>query len=405
MPSPELRTAPVRRAVAVVHPRMGRGGSEAVAMWTLQALKDRFAVSIVTTNAVDLPALNSFYGTSVRAEDVTVRQVPVPRIPFVARGGAAIHGALFQRAMRRLAWDYDALLSVYNPTDFGRPAIHLLDLSWDERLRSRFSVAPRGMQGIFHQVAFVRAAYLSLARLLARPSGRDLFSGEDVLLAYSEWVASVIERQHGVRCGVLYPPVPDIPPKIPFAERKPDFVCVGRISEEKRLERVLGIVEKVRSRGHDVRLRLVGGLGRDAYARKIRALAAGLPWVALEGSVSNDRKAEILTSSRYGIHGAEGEAFGIAVAEMISAGCIAFAPAEGGPAEILGHDALLYRNDEEAVEKICAVLRSPALRVRLGEHLRRQAGKFSTDNFMRRIRAAVEEFLRASYPERDTAGA
>jgi len=43
-------------------------------------------------------------------------------------------------------------------------------------------------------------------------------------------------------------------------------------------------------------------------------------------------------SSRYGIHGAEGEGFGIAIAEMVKAGCVTFAPAVGGPAEILDHE-------------------------------------------------------------------
>ena len=77
-----------------------------------------------------------------------------------------------------------------------------------------------------------------------------------------------------------------------------------------------------------------------------------------------------LTGCRYGIHGREGEAFGIGVAEMVKAGCITFAPAEGGPAEILAHQALLYENDADAVEKISAVLSHDVLREELIWHLR-----------------------------------
>ena len=384
-----------KRTVAVFHPRLGFGGSEAVAMWALEALKHEYDVSIVTTGAVDLAALNSFYGTAVREEEVKVRQLPIPRMLSGIRSGAAIRGAFIQRATRQVACEYDVWFSAYNPCDFGVPGIYLLDLSWDEELRTRFAPSPRGFEGLFHRVAPVRAIYLWLGRRISRPSGRDLFSGEDVLLANSGWVASVIERKHGVRYGVLYPPVPGGFADAPFESRNDDFACIGRISEEKRLERVFEILGKVRARGYQVRLRMTGDFGANKYARKIQALARSLPWVIPEGSVSEQRKQEILRSCRYGIHGAEGEAFGIAVAEMVKAGCITFAPVEGGPAEVLGHDALLYRDADDAVEKICAVLSRPALRASLLEHLRRQAEKFSAENFMRDLRAIVAKFLTA----------
>ena len=365
-------------------------------MWGAEALKRDFEVSIVTTNAIDLAALNSFYGTATREEEVKVRRLTIPRMLSGIRSGAAIRGALFQRAIRRVACEYDVLFSAYNPCDCGVPAIHLLDLSWDEELRNRFASRPRGFEGLFHRVAPVRAIYLWLGRRIASPSGRDLFSGEDFLLANSGWVASVIERKHGVRCGVLYPPVPDGFAEVPFASRNDDFACIGRISEEKRLERVFEILGKVRARGYQVRLRMIGGFGTNKYERKIQTLARRLPWVILEGSVSEQRKQEILRSCRYGIHGAEGEGFGIAVAEMVKAGCITFAPAEGGPADILDHNALLYRGDDDAVEKIYAVLSRSALQANLLEHLRQQARKFSAERFMRDLRTIIERFLARS---------
>jgi glycosyltransferase involved in cell wall biosynthesis len=365
-------------------------------MWGVEALKRDFEVSIVTTNAIDLAALNSFYGTHVSAQEVTARQVSIPRIVRGIRGAAAIRGALFQRAMQRSAREYDVLISAYNLCDFGIPAIHLLDLSWDEELRTRFSVPPTGIEGVFHRIAPVRAIYLWLGRLLAQHSGRDLFSGDDILLAYSAWIASLIERERHVKCGVLHPPVPCSFTEVPFNSRNADFVCLGRISEEKRIERVLDILGRVRARGYEIRLRLVGGFGTNIYARTILTVVQQLPWVVLEGSIPEQRKMEVLTSSRYGIHGADGEGFGIAVAEMVKAGCIAFAPVEGGPSEILNHQALLYRNDDDAVEKITAVLQNTELQQKLLLHLHGQANKFSAEHYMNGLRAAVEEFLQRS---------
>ena len=118
-----------RLSVAIVHPQMGRGGSEALVMWGAEALKRDFDVSIVTTNAIDLTALNSFYGTAVREGEVKVRQLPIPRMLSGIRSGAAIRGALFQSAIRQVACEYDVLISAYNLCDCGVPAIHLLDLS------------------------------------------------------------------------------------------------------------------------------------------------------------------------------------------------------------------------------------------------------------------------------------
>jgi glycosyltransferase involved in cell wall biosynthesis len=382
-----------RPSVGIAHPRLGHGGSEAVAMWGAEALKQDFTVSILTTGRTDLEDLNRFYGTTLKEGEVTIGRLWIPGVLSRARGSAALRAAFFQRAISKIAVNYDVLFSAYNPCDFTVPGIHLLDLSWDEQLRNRFAPLPDGIDGIFHRVRALRAFYLVLTRMVARPSGRDLFSGEDRLLANSHWAASLIETEHGVRCGVLYPPVPSDFPDLPFERRKNEFVCLGRISHEKRLERILEILGKVRGSGHDLKLHILGGPVVDSYGRQIAGLARGLSWVALEGTVDAEKKARLLTECRYGIHGADGEAFGIAVAEMVKAGCITFAPAEGGPAEILNDPRLLYRDVDDAVNKITAVLREEELRTGLVSHLQHQAKRFSVETFVRDFRAIVEEFL------------
>ncbi len=376
-------------------------------MWTLQALKRDYRIALIAGGRIDLPALNAFYGTSIAPEECETVEIALPWPLARADWGAAIRGALVGRGMRRHFDRFDVLINSYNIADFGRPGIHFLaDFSWDEALRRSLDPPPPGPRKLLHVNTPLRRLYLMLSRAIAgsRPNKRPGSPG--LVLANSNWSRDLLRRRHGIDSQVLYPPVAmrvEPPPR----ERKLDrFVCLGRISPEKRIERMVQVLRGVRARGHDVSLHIVGDTRQTAYGRKLERLCrAEGPWIVLEGGRFGEAKARLLAESAFGIHACRAEAFGIAVAEMISAGCIAFAPAEGGPAEILGHDALLYRNDEEAVEKICAVLRSPALRARLGEHLRRQAGKFSTGNFMRQIRATVEEFLRASYRERDTAGA
>lgn len=386
-------------SAVIVHPGMAWGGSEAAVMWGAETLKRDFDVSIATTTQVDLGAMNEFYGTSLRAGEITFRRLSVPLVGGIPRA-AALRGALFQRALRAVAGEYDLLISAYNSCDFGVPAVQCIaDFSWDDELRRRgWDLSDDGLAGAFHRDGFLRRAYLGLARMLSAPSGRDVFAGEDLIVANSTWTARILREKYGVAdVRVVHPPVTEPSVRRVTGPRNLDFACLGRISEEKRITKIFEILERVRAQGYPVRLRVVGALDDSAYSQRIRALAQqNRDWIIVEGSLSGNAKWKLLSKCGYGIHGRSGEAFGIAVAEMVKAGCITFAPADGGPAEILEHEDLLYRDDDNAVQKICKVLSRPALQASLLEHLRRHAEKFSTENFKRDFRAMVEGFLAQS---------
>jgi hypothetical protein len=81
-----VKAVPKRKSLAIVHPGMGRGGSEAAVMWGTQTLKEEFTVSIVTTMPVNLAALNEFYGTSIEANEIIVRKLPAPALLTRRRG-------------------------------------------------------------------------------------------------------------------------------------------------------------------------------------------------------------------------------------------------------------------------------------------------------------------------------
>jgi glycosyltransferase involved in cell wall biosynthesis len=385
-----------KRRVAIVHGILaaGNGGSEARAMWAAEALKRQFAVSVISPGPVYLDRLNAFYGTSIRPEHVQIRRLHIPRLLESRRAPSALQGAFAARALRALAQEYDVLISTYNLCDFGTTAIQCIaDFSWDERVRRQFDPLPAGMSSVVHRDHRLRRAYLRLCQRIGPPSGRNLFS-EDMFVANSRWTAKLLRKKYGVAAEVIYPPVTGECSDVPYEWRVDDFVCIGRIAAEKRIERMIRVIGAVRSHGYAVRIRIIGPLDNSHYARTIASLAQRYSeWVLLEGLQAGEEKRRIFEACRYGIHGREGEAFGIAVAEMVKAGCITFAPAEGGPAEILDHEALLYRNDDDAVEKITAVLDSQMLRDKLNRHLRRQAEQFSPESFMAGLRSAVNRFL------------
>ena len=375
------------------HPYIGRGGSEARVMWLIEALKRDFDVTVVTTGGWDLAALNGYYGTRVREEEVKVRIAPVPW-PVRGLNAAALRGACFQRFARQIAGEYDVRISAYNPTDWGFPAVHFIaDFCWHQKIRERLHPPS---PGIIYRDSLLRRAYLKIASAYESPSGRDILR-EDKVIANSRWSAALMKQYCGVDCAaVMYPPVWVEFSNVPWEQKEHAFVMIGRIAPEKRVERAIAILEAVRQRGQAIRLHLCGQIGNDLYGRRIAQLCRERPdWIVPEGRVSGARKCQILASCRFGIQACGAEAFGISVAEMVKAGAIVFASADGGQAEILRHPSLLFSNIDEAVEKILACLEKQSLQSVLRTHLKAQAQLFSAQTFMRETRAFLAEALTA----------
>jgi glycosyltransferase involved in cell wall biosynthesis len=288
---------------------------------------------------------------------------------------AALRGAFYSRHARKIAPEYDVRLSAYNLTDWGLPAIHFIaDFSWDKPTRE--ALHPPS-PGFIYRETPLRRAYLEFARACEGKSGRD-FMNEDLVIANSEWSARILRERFGLRSTpVIYPAVWMKFPEIAWAEKKPDFVMIGRVAPEKRIEECVEILQEVRSRGHKIRLRLCGQPGTDHYGRRISALCdKHRDWIVAEGRVYGERKARVLAECRFGIQGTHGEGFGISVAEMVKAGAIVFAPREGGQAEILNREELLFSDKADAVRRIDTVLRDDQVQAGLLKSLRDRASLF-----------------------------
>lgn len=378
--------------VAIGHPRLGYGGSEKRVWWGIEALKDDYDITLITAGEFDLEDMNRYYGTSLNVSDFAVRQAPLPFFLRRNAKAAALRWALYQRFCRRVANKYDILISAYDPCDFGVPAIHFIaDFSWDDEIRGRLHPPS---PGLFYRENLLRRSYLLLSKALCNYSGRNLFSGEDVMIAVSPWVAKIMKGKYGVDCKVMYSPVPGDFPKVEFHNREFGFVSLGRIYPEKRIERTIEILSKVRQKGHDVHFHIIGGVDNSPYSRYIKKLCSQYTdWVALENRLYGKEKIDMLSQHRFGIHGCQGDAFPGAVIEMMKAGCIVFVPNEGGQVDIVNHSLLTYDGLNDAVDKIDVVLRNVQLQNDLLKHLSQQASKFSMENFMKQMRTVVKEFL------------
>ena len=381
------------KKVLLVQPNLQPpGGGNGVAAWIIEALKTDYAVTALTFSPVHLPTINRFYGTSLAPGDLTtVRAYPTlsaicRRLPLPLD---LLRSNLLFRACQRRQHEFDVLISTNNEADFGRKGIQYIHFP--------SAYQPRPMVDLrwYHLPILVR-----LYRATCEKLGRFDFERmkQNVTLTNSDWTGGKVRERHTIGSRTFYPPVAGEFADVPWKERENGFVCIGRISPEKRIERVVDILSRVRSRGHDVHLHIVGTADDAVYYRRIRALAErNGAWVFLEENRSRRELAAMVSGHRYGIHGMLEEHFGMAVAEMVQGGCIAFVPRGGGQVEIVG-DELTYDGEEDAAEKIAATLADADRQAELRKHLAGRRHLFSSDRFVEQMRALVAEMVEDAPP-------
>jgi glycosyltransferase involved in cell wall biosynthesis len=377
--------------VAVIHPQLvAGGGSEAGAMWTLQALQDESRLTLITMGRPDLESMNRKYGTTVDENKIKGRFLRLP--PGTRKRFDALRGFRLARYCRRHARDFDVMISAYNVMDFGVAGIQMIaDFSFDDALRRELHAESGAADGAFYKASLGRSFYLGLGRTLAGSRGDGW--KRNLTVANSEWTRDLLRERFGVASEVVYPPVTGGFPAFPWNEREDGFVVIGRLVPEKGVRRVIEILIDVR-REKPVHLHIVGRRERTAHAREIEELCRrNRDWVHLEGEKYGLEKAEFLARHKYGISGCRNEAFGIAVAEMVKAGQVVWVPDGGGQKEIVAHPGLVYSGRDHAASLILAALGEPAAEAALRYHIKSRADLFSSGRFVEEIRGVVRRFL------------
>lgn len=361
----------------------------------LQALQDDHDVSLLTWESVDFSLVNRYFGTAIDPTRVQLHLAPGGLRTLLPEGLTLLKHNVLLRQAKRMRSSYDVLMCGHNESDFGGRGIQYLHYPCfdDPRVNDASKRRADFSQLRWHYRSHgLMRAYFALC---ARVSGFTMEGARrNLTLVNSDWTGRLAREILAVEPRTLYPPVHEEFPEVAWQERDLGFVCVGRLAPEKRVDRVVRILEAVRREGWDVHLHVVGNRTDDPrhYSRIEPLLQANRSWVFLEENLSHPEVRNLIARHRYGIHGMDREHFGIAVAEMVKAGCIVFAPNSGGQVEIIGKDdRLAYDSDLQAVEKITAVLGDSSRQLVLREHLGDAARRFGTDRFMREIRDAVGE--------------
>jgi len=312
--------------VAVLHNTLDfQGGADAVCLVTCEALLADHEVELFTLGETDPSNLADRFDTNVSGLVVRTPPANAPiartlaRLAPMAGPQLAFRSVLVGRYFRRHADRFDLAVSTANEITLSIPSVQYVHY-------------PQ-----FHHRELDRTDGGRLNPLWSRLAGPDQEAAHGAtLLANSAWTADVVERLYGTRPDVLHPPVDPID-GLEWGQRERGIVVVGRIAPDKRVLDAVDVVDRLRDRGHDVHLHIVGSAPRSyqPYVDRVVSAVGHRAYVSLERDVSRDRLETLLRTHRYGLNLKRDEHFGMSVAEYVAAGMIAFAPDSGGQRDIL----------------------------------------------------------------------
>jgi glycosyltransferase involved in cell wall biosynthesis len=365
------------------------GGGNGVAVWVIEALKREHAVSVLTWWPVKLAPINRHFGTSLSPADFTVRMAYPALRRLLDRMPASLDllkTSLLLRTAKRMKDHYDLILTVNNEADLGRRGIQYVHFPW------AFLPRPPVDLRWYHFSSTMVNAYYRLCVWISGFSSDRM--KQNLTLVNSNWTGTKVKKLYGIGSTTLYPPVPGVFPDVPWAEREDGFVCIGRIAPEKELEKIIDILTEVRTQRWPVHLHIIGAHDNADYYKRVRQrVHQNASWIFLNENLSREELAHLVTQHRYGIHGMAEEHFGMAVAEMVGAGCIVFVPRGGGQMEIVaGEERLLYKTPAEAIAKITRTLSDAGEQTALRSYLATRKELFSTELFVRRIQDIIRSF-------------
>ncbi len=335
------------------------GGAEAYAMAVAQVLKSLgHGVGILDVHGHRLPD----------GRDIRPQLFRLVRSIFRTRQPRLLIYALICNQLKNFTTGYDGVFFTFGEGPAtGLPTLRILHapslFSTNTELISYLAGPTKGRAYLA-----ARQLYALICRKIAQPEIST--GGEVVTFCNSNWTRKISNQHLDLEAdGIIYPKVTpvaqdDSRTRDPFL-----FVALGRIVRNKRLEDAIEIVSNLRGKGFPARL-LVLGQSNSPYAGRLMQAQATNPYVVFIPNAAKATIEKALNRASYGLHCYRFEHFGIAVAEMISAGCLPFVFNGGGVCELVPDARLRFQGVREAVDKIRAqIAKEPEARASLAASL------------------------------------
>lgn len=352
--------------IGVVHPDLMRmGGAEAVSARILDLLDDRHDITFITLEEPDFERVNSFFGTNISELDVISPDLRSHRLVNKAElllgDGRLIllKTALLHRIVDRLGDSFEFVFSTRNEMPTTQKCIHYIHFPNYSTSRRRYMQNDSLPYEIFDNISS------KISNI-----DRDSLEG-DILLANSEWTANLFEKEYGRKPQVVFPPVEKVQTNsLEWRDREDGFIAIGRIVPDKNILKLIEIIDRLRKKGYNTHIHIIGRLSDDGYGKKVLERAQSKDYVIIEGEINRKEIFKLVSSHKFGIHGKEHEHFGMAVAEMAICGSIPFVPNSGGQVEIINKDEdLYYSSVTNCVQKIENVMNDSTLQKEIRNRL------------------------------------
>lgn len=365
------------------------GGGELVGAWIIAALQNDYEILLHASAQPDWTAWQQRFG--VQIDPALVQWIPAPSMFHFSRIGTGRAQTYFrQRRARHLI----KLEKRFSPDLW----LHPNNMAW---------LPHRGWQYILYPVtpwtgshSLRRRWFNRLQTLLAGGDWeqRGVPAERHISVADSNWTAQKIAVSGFSNTAVITPPVAPLPCDASSPQRKCAALMIGRWAPEKNLPLALSVVEAVRARGVPIELHLAGfwdfSPSRAHEARAIRAQAANQPWVHWHEGLSRQALGALAERCRFGLHTMHEEHFGIAVAELLGAGCIPVVPDSGGPPDIVRDTGFCFRNETEAVDQLVHLAQmSEPEQEAFATRGRERARAFAPEVFCKQIRSSIDQSL------------
>jgi len=219
----------------------------------------------------------------------------------------------------------------------------------------------------------------------------------------SFYTKQFIDKEYGIGCQVIYPPV-DVDKFKPIRKQKL-ILTVGRFSrssQHKRPEILIKTFKSMIKNGLKNWRMVVVGIVEDEEsniaATALRTLAKGFP-VAIRTNLSHERLVRIYEQAEIYWHAAgfgvdlkknpeRAEHFGISTVEAMAAGAVPVVFAAGGPKEVVRpeKDGLWWQTLPELESQTLRLVNDESLKERLTEEGRERSKIFSKKRFCQEVK-------------------
>jgi len=184
---------------------------------------------------------------------------------------------------------------------------------------------------------------------------------------------------------------PGVSPAFHSSMNKSEFplvVVTGRLSPYKQIDRVINIVDKVRSTVPNVKLEIIGEGTDDGRIRSVIESLSDSSWVSLRGRVSENELIDTYQRAWVAASASLSEGWGMTLTEAARCGTASVASNIPGHVDSVSNEVsgYLFDNDDEFERHLVSLLASRDNAISLGESASEWSSRFTWE------KAATESF-------------